>query len=170
MINIDILYNKQFGFRFSHSTEQAILSTTDNIQKAIEDKKFSCGTFLDLSKAFDSVNHDVLIMKLDHYGIRGIAKEWFISYCSERKQFVSLGNIKSNSLNISCGVPQGSVLGTLLFLLYINDFQNLSNLLDFHIFADDANLFHADSSLFKLEQTVNTQLNYVYEWLCVSYH
>ena len=94
-----------------------------------------------MSKAFDTVNHDILITKLEHYGIRGIAKDWFKSYLSDRKQYVSVRGVNSNEEHISCGVPQGSVLGPLLFLLYINDFGNCSDLFDFHMFADDANLF-----------------------------
>ena len=121
----DILYNKQFGFRPRHSTTHALLLITDKIQKAIDDRKFACGIFLDLCKAFDTVNHDILINKLDHYGVRGIAKEWFCSYLKNRKQYVSIGNTLSECKEICCGVPQGSVLGPLLFLLYINDFQNI---------------------------------------------
>lgn len=93
-----------------------------------------------MTKAFDTVKHDILIQKLDHYGIRSTAKNWFVSYLTNRKQFVSLGCTKSDTLPISCGVPQGSVLGR-LFLLYINDFHNSSPIFDFHISADDSNLF-----------------------------
>ncbi len=82
----------------------------DKIQKAIEECQFSCGVFLDFSKVFDTVNHDILIMKLEHYGIRGIAKDWLASYLSNRKQFIFLKDVSSDQLTLSCGIPQGMVL------------------------------------------------------------
>ena len=81
----------------------------DNIQRAIEDKQFSCGVFLDFSKAFDTVNHVILMKKLENYGIRGVARDWFQSYLSDRKQYVNINNITSDLCNLSCGIPQGSV-------------------------------------------------------------
>ena len=111
-----ILFDKQFGFRFSHSTDHTILCIIDKIQSAVE--SFSCGIFLDLSKTFDTVNHCILLDKLEHYCIRGVANDWFSSYLSNRTQLVSIENTCSDYLEICCGVPRGSVLGPLLFLLY----------------------------------------------------
>ena len=142
-----------------HSTLHAILGITDRIQRAVEDGCYSCGIFLDLSKAFDTVNHNILLRKLEYYGIRGVAHNWFKSYLDNRKQFVSKGNNTSGLLNVSCGVPQGSVLGPLLFLLYINDIQNCTSALDIHLFADDSILFYADKNLRTLETTVNNQIS-----------
>ena len=130
----------------------------DKIQKAIESGQFSCGIFLDLRKAFDTVDHDILLAKLHSYGIRGTPCDWFVSYLS----IVSISNTTSSSAVISCGVPQGSVPGPLLFLLYINDFPNCSNLFDFHLFADDSNLFFAESSLESLETKVNLELKSIH--------
>ena len=128
----ELIYSKQFGFRRNHSTVQTGLSITDKIQTAIDAHEYSCGIFLDFSKAFDTINHKILISKLENYGIRGLAKKWFCSYLSNRKQFVTIHDCKSDLREINCGVPQSSVLGPLLFLLYISDFKNSSTLLDFH--------------------------------------
>ena len=164
----NLIYDKQFGFRSHHSTEHAILSIVDKIQEAIEGGKFSYGIFLDFKKAFDTVNHEILITKLEHYGIRGIAKEWFTSYLFNRRQFTSIGNTNSEVTTISCGVPQGSVLGPLLFLIYINDFSSCSDILDLHLFADDSNLFFTHKNLSQLELIVNNELSYVHTWLCAN--
>ena len=153
-----------FGFRPHHSTEHAILSTVDKIHEGIEKGMF-CGIFLDFSKAFDAVNHAIPVRKLEHYGIRGIAKDCFVSYLSNRKQFTSIGNTNSEELPISCGVPQGSVLGPLLFLIYINDLCNCTNSLDLHLFADDSNLYFCHKNLVCLEKIINTELAHVETWL-----
>ena len=166
--NHNILTENQFGFRSGRSTTQATMLITDKIQRAIEAKLYSCGIFLDLSKAFDTVNHSILLAKLEHYGIRGIANDWFQSYLTDRQQFVSINNSDSNTLHITCGVPQGSVLGPLLFLIYINDFINSSSIFDFHLFADDSNLFYSDKDLEHLEETVNQELSKINTWLCAN--
>ena len=137
-----ILHNKQFGFRSKQSTTHALLLLTDKIQRSINNGTYSCGIFLDLCKAFDTVDHRIILHKLEYYGIGGIANDWFASYLSSRRQFVSFFGTNSDYQTVSCGVPQGSVLGPLeLFLLYRNDMPKCSNILEFHLFADDTNLF-----------------------------
>ena len=121
--------------------------------------------FLDFSTAFDTVDHAILLEKLSSFGIRGIAYDWFASYLHNRKQHVSIGSFKSDDTIITHGVPQGSVLGPLLFLLYINDFRNCCRAFDFHIFADDTKLFYSNSSLIELEETINYNLILVSNWL-----
>ena len=113
----NILYPKQFGFQKFHSTDYAIAQLIDQIFNSFEENKFTLGVFIDLSKAFDTVNHDILLTKLSNYGIQNINLKWFTSYLSQRKQYISSNQDKTDALNITCGVPQGSILGPLLFLI-----------------------------------------------------
>ena len=138
-----ILYDYQFGFRKGYSTEQAILELSDSLKTAIDNREITCGLFLDFSKAFDTVNHEILLSKLYKYGIRGTPLEWFKDYLTNRQQYVRIGNIDSDKLNITCGVPQGSALGPVLFLLYINDMPNCAKKFSFRVFADDTNVFYS---------------------------
>ena len=160
-----ILYPLQFGFREQYSTSHALISISELIRKSIDDREFGCGIFIDLRKAFDTVNHSILLSKLNHYGIRGNVLNWFQSYLSNREQFVCVNGHNSSSLTVSCGVPHGSVLGPLLFLLYVNDLPNSSNLLKFHLFADDTNIYFSSNDLSYLQETINNELLSVAEWM-----
>jgi len=121
LIDNKILYEKQFGFRKSHSTNLALIEVIDKISGALDDGNYTLGIFLDLSKAFDTLYHEKLLAKLQHHGIRGVALDWFRSYLSDRHQQAHFAGSFSGLAPILCGVPQGSNLGPLLFLVYIND-------------------------------------------------
>ena len=152
------IFPSQFGFQKNKSTMHSLIEIVEKIKYCIEEKKYGCGIFIDLKKAFDTVNHNILLNKLEHYGVRGTSLSWFSSYLNNRSQFVSYNNISSGTRNITCGVPQGSVLGPLLFLIYINDLPNISNKLQFFLFADDTNIFFESSNLHEIEKTVNKEL------------
>ena len=164
----EILYNFQFGFRKQYSTNHALLSIVEKIRESLDNNRFVCGVFIDLEKAFDTVNHAILLSKLDHYGIRGTANNWFSSYLSNRSQTVTINGVTSTKGDISCGVPQGSILGPLLFLLYINDMHLAVDSSTVYHFADDTNLLYSHKSLKKLRSILNKDLALLYDWLCAN--
>lgn len=138
----NVFYNYQFGFLPGRSPSHALLHLSDMIMNAFEKRHFVSGTFVDLSKAFDSLDHKILFNKLNHYGIRGNALEWFKSYLSQRRQFVSISNVNSHYREVTCGVPQGSILGPLLFIICVNDLHRASSNLLVISYADDTNIFY----------------------------
>jgi hypothetical protein len=160
-----ILYIMQFGFREGHSTQQAIIKLLESIIDNLDNGNYAAAIFLDFSKAFDTVNHQILLRKLNHYGIRGVGNSWVESYLSNRSQFCKFGGSKSNTSIISCGVPQGSILGPLLFLLYINDLGTIFQNLDTILFADDSNLISNGTSLSALELKINNDIPLLTNWL-----
>ena len=159
------IYELQFGFRVKHSTNHALLSLTEMIRDALDNGKFACGIFIDLQKAFDTVDHRILLRKLDYYGVRGLSNNWFKSYLTNRQQFVSINGYNSSKQRMLYGVPQGSVLGPLLFLIYINDLNKAIKFSKTHHFADDTNLLFADNSLKKVQKFVNLDLKFLCSWL-----
>ena len=140
-VSQNILNENQFGFRQSHSTCHAVNYSVSLIQETLQKNRHVIGIFIDLSKAFDTIDHKILLKKLDRYGIRGVTNSLIESYLSRRLQYTDVLGQKSDALATQFGVPQGSVLGPLLFLLYINDISRLSNLGTYVLFADDTNIF-----------------------------
>ena len=160
----NILSSSQYGFRDKSSTQYALLDLVESLSTAIDDNKFTVGVFIDLRKAFDTIDHDILLRKLYFYGVRGLAYDWVKDYLSSRTQYVQYNNECSSRRNINCGVPQGSILGPLCFILYINDICNVSDILKIILFADDTNLFYSDTNLDRLYGTMNRELKKLVVW------
>ena len=164
----DLVYPRQYGFLRGRSTEQAMLDIIHQISNAIEGKSLTLGLFLDLSKAFDSIPHDILIRKLYRYGIRGISNDWFKLYLSNRSQFVQTNSRYSSYKSVTFGVPQGSVLGPLLFLLYVNDMPTVSSIIDFILFADDTTCLYNSADLDDLYLTLDNEIKKLEKWFSAN--
>ena len=160
----DILSKEQFGFRKNYSTYMACLDLINFITTGFDNKEATLGVFIDLSKAFDTVDHGILLDKLRYCGVRGIAHKWFESYLTNRKQLVNVNHSSSTFNDITCGVPQGSILGPLLFLLFINDLPNCSNVLKFVLFADDTSILFKNSDPRSCIPLLNDELQNVSIW------
>ena len=163
--NNNLLYDKQFGFRSSYSTIHALTDITENIKILLDSQFYVCGIFVDLEKAFDTVNHKILIDKLNVYGFRGQTNLLLKSYLYNRKQFVSINGFDSNINTIKCGVPQGSCLGPLLFLIYINDFRYCLNKTNTGHFADDTYIMFSSKKIKTIETVINHELKMVSNWM-----
>ena len=161
----NIITPDQFGFLKGKSTTDAFIKLTEYIYSCLNNKQHSRGIFIDLRKAFDTVNHEVLVKKLEMYGVRGLPLLWFNSYLRDRKQSVSINGHCSSEETISVGVPQGSILGPILFLLYINDISNVSNLFSVILYADDTTLLANNSDYATLMRDINNELPKLQEWL-----
>ena len=164
----NILCDSQYGFRSNRSTSQAIIDLIENISGMLDQRISTIGIFIDLKKAFDTINHEILLKKFDFYGIRGIVNDWLCRYLSNRKQFVMLDNTESSQLNVICGVPQGSSLGPKLFILYINDIVQVSDILKLIIFADDTNAFCSGDNVIEVTKIVSSELNKLKVWFVIN--
>ena len=163
----NVLSDNQFGFRKGHSTVHALHSSVGRIQSAMENRMHTVGIFIDLSKAFDTLDHSIMLNKLEHYGIRGIANNLISSYLKGRFQYTSFDGENSEKLQVKYGVPQGSILGPLLFLLYINDLMNCYRgpNTNFVLYADDANIFVIGKTKEDAFCKANTVLKNVHEYM-----
>ena len=142
----------------------AIIELVDKIANAVERNETTVGIFLDLSKAFDTINHNILLYRLEYYGFRGVTLDWFKSYLSNQKQFVRYQMHDSNHKIINCGVPQGSILGPLLFILYINDNVSTTSLLELILFADDTTLLFSHPEIASQNDIINIELQEICNW------
>ena len=170
LTDTDQLYKGQYGFRTKHSTENAISELLGNIVKGLEQNKYTIGVFLDLSKAFDSLNHKIPLQKLERYGIRGIAHKWFNSYLTGRKLRSkctpeSSGKLEySDYFDIDYGTPQGSCLGPLLFIIFTNDLHLIMENGNSLLFADDTILYQSHSNLRYLKWSMQEDLKRIMDW------
>ncbi|XP_046973307.1 uncharacterized protein LOC124539974 [Vanessa cardui] len=162
--NIDFLYKQQYGFRKNSNTLSATIDLVNKIKNNIDQKKLVLGVFIDLKKAFDTVSHNILINKLTNIGIHGSALKLLTSCLTNRQQIVKIKNIKSTPKMITCGIPQGSILGPLLFLIYINDISHLDLSGEVSLYADDTCLFYFEDSIEILLAKAQNDLDKLHEW------
>ena len=161
----NIIYSAQFGFRAGHSCEHALITAKNEIFSALDKKEVAVLLLIDFSKAFDMVDHKILLDKLEHYGVRFNHLEWFKSYLRNRKQYVSVNNTNSTTSHLLHGVPQGSILGPLLFIIYINDLPNINKLAKFILYADDANIIFRGKTLDEVGNKINEFIPLLLDWI-----
>ena len=155
----DTIYSNQFGFRKNHSTQQAIITLINKITSDVDSGDIAVNIFIDLKKTFNTVSHSILLKKLYAYGIRGNMLKLCKSYLTDQSQFVMYNGAKSDLKSVKCGVPQGSVLGSLFFIAYMNDIFNASHLLYNILYADDTCIYLFGKDLYSLICTTNTEIN-----------
>ena len=160
-----IFNQNQFRFRNNHSTFMALIILVENLVDALDNGNYTVGLFLDFQKAFDTIDHGIVLDKLYFYGIRGIAHDWFVRYLSNRQQSLIYDGYQSELKVTRCGVPQGSILGPMLFLLYINDLTNVSSVYMSILFADDSNLFCTGTDPKNMIRQVKEELAKIYAWI-----
>ena len=163
--NEKLIFDKQYGFRSNYSTTHALISLTERLKTYLDSGHIVAGVFIDLEKAFDTVNHKILCEKLNYYGFRGGSNQLIRSYLENRKQYVSINGFDSLTKPINCGVPQGSTLGPLLFLIYINDFRYSLQKTECGHFADDTFTTFASKNIKTIETVMNYELKLASQWM-----
>ena len=168
MLKNHILFEYQFGFQKGKSTLMAFITPVDRITEALDNGDYVVGVFLDFSKAFDTVDHAILLDKMFIYGVQTITLQWFKDYLTGRSQYVTYNGFKSNNSEIKCGVPQGSILGPLLFLLYFNDLALVYEACFSILFADDSNMFISRKDVQVMSEKLNSDMENIRQWLCCN--
>ena len=163
-----ILHESQHGFQTNHSTCTAAMDLLNEITKNLDKKYLTLGLFIDISKAFDSINHDILLSKLEYYGIRGVANSWFHSYITNRFQYIESANSSSLLRPIIAGVPQGSILGLILYILYVNDIFSVCIIAKCVIYTDDTTILISSSSINDLMAESVNILTQFFLWFCAN--
>ena len=159
------LFSNQSGFRALHSTVTCLLNNTDDWYVNMDNGRYTANIFIDLKKAFDTVDHDILLAKLRKYGVDNLEFAWFSSYLTNRKQYCKVNGVSSKMKDIKCGVPQGSCLGPLLFLIYINDLPFSLKKAKVTMYADDTSFSYSPRSMEDINQTLNNELGHLKQWL-----
>ena len=163
-----IFTKNQAAFRKLYSTVTSLINSTDSWYSTIDRKEVNLAIFLDLKKAFDTVDHTILLVKLEKYGIRGITGDWFTSYLRNRKQFCTVDGHKSSAKMVTCGIPQGSCLGPLLFIIYLNDFETCLELSKASMYADDTHVTITSNNLENLLENAQRELLNISEWMRIN--
>ena len=164
LIENNLLYCKQFGFQKRQSPEHAILQLVEQINQSFEKNEFTLGVLVDLSKAFDTVDHQISLKKSEYYGIAGNYLRWFANYLKDRQQFASVEHNTTKKVTVTCGVPQRSILGPLLFLLHVNNLHHASKVLNPIMVGDDTNLLFLHSEINMLFEKINKELTNLSNW------
>lgn len=160
----NLLSIHQYGFRTNCSTSVAVMKLVEDISTAMDNREDTIGIFIDLKKTFDTIDNNILLHKLERYGFRGIANTWLKNYLDNRCQYMQINDVRSNMLKITQGVPQGSVLGPKLFILYINDICSVTNEFNYVLFADDTTLYCSGENLELLLSKAKKGLQRLKNW------